>query len=279
MEQIVKEETVAPKEGKEEKKLEYTVTFDPVVEDHAEPRNAQVGDHKLSQMSVRSICSIGFPELLIDNDVEVEHDNVQSTVRSMAEYCTTFKKRNDRAVALLWQDISVTTGDGEKVLLQNASGMIQSRFLAIMGPSGSGKTTLMNVLARRMGGAKMDGVSKINGIPYSNAELKTLSGYVMQDDLLNGNLTVQETLNFTADLRLPSNMTAEERKERVEEAIRKTGLERARNTIIGTPTIKGVSGGERKRVCVAMELLTHPRLLFLDEPTSGLDSVTAYSCK
>jgi ATP-binding cassette subfamily G (WHITE) protein 2 len=125
----------------------------------------------------------------------------------------------------------------------------------------------------------MGGVSKINGVPYSNAELKTLSGYVMQDDLLNGNLTVQETLNFTADLRLPSNMTAEERKERVEEAIRKTGLDRTRNTIIGTPTIKGVSGGERKRVCVAMELLTHPRLLFLDEPTSGLDSVTAYSCK
>lgn len=234
-------------------------------------------DHKNAQLTVRSTASIGFPELLTDKEVEVEHENVQNTVRSMAEYCTEFKRRNDRAVALLWEDISVTTADGAKVLLKNASGMIKSRFLAIMGPSGSGKTTLMNVLARRMGGAKMDGVSKINGIPYSNAELKTLSGYVMQDDLLNGNLTVQETLDFTAELRLPSTMTAEERKVRVDEAIHKVGLNLCRNTIIGTPTIKGVSGGERKRVCVAMELLTHPRLLFLDEPTSGLDSVTAYS--
>lgn len=235
-------------------------------------------DHKLAQSTVRSVTSIGFPELLTDKEVEVEHENVQNTVRSMAEYCTEFKRRNDRAVALLWEDISVTTADGAKVLLKNASGMIRSRFLAIMGPSGSGKTTLMNVLARRMAGAKMDGVSKINGIPYSNAELKTLSGYVMQDDLLNGNLTVQETLDFTAELRLPSTMTAAERKERIDQAIHKVGLDHCRNTFIGTPTVKGVSGGERKRVCVAMELLTHPRLLFLDEPTSGLDSVTAYSC-
>ena len=280
MEQIFKKETEKPAE---DKKQDFTVCF-LNVEDQGEHKNAQATvkslssqeDHKLAQMSVRSSGSIWSPELLNDK-LEVEHEAVQSTVRSMAEYCVEFKKRNQRAVALLWEDISVTTANGEKVLLQNASGMIQSRFLAIMGPSGSGKTTLMNVLARRMGGAKMGGVSKINGVPYSNAELKALSGYVMQDDLLNGNLTVQETLDYTAELRLPSNMTKEERKERVEEAIRKTGLERTRNTVIGTPQIKGVSGGERKRVCVAMELLTHPRLLFLDEPTSGLDSVTALS--
>jgi ABC-type Mn2+/Zn2+ transport system ATPase subunit len=235
-------------------------------------------DHKDTQFTVKSMASIGFPELLNDDEVEVEHENVQMTVRSMAEYCTEFKKRNDRAVALVWEDISVTTADGEKVLLKNASGMVKSRFLAIMGPSGSGKTTLMNVLARRMAGAKMNGMSKINGVPYSNSELKALSGYVMQDDLLNGNLTVQETLDYTAELRLPSSMTALERKERVDEALKKVGLDHCRKTLIGTPTIKGVSGGERKRVCVAMELLTHPRLLFLDEPTSGLDSVTALSC-
>lgn len=72
-------------------------------------------------------------------------------------------------------------------------------------------------------------------------------------------------------------MTKAEKKQRVDEAIEKVGLNHCRNTIIGDPMRKGVSGGERKRVCVAMELLTHPRLLFLDEPTSGLDSVTALS--
>ena len=223
-------------------------------------------------------ATVSFPELLCDNDVEIAHQTVQRTVHSLREYCVEFKKRNDKAVNLVWQDISVTTADGTKLLLQNASGSVKSRFLAIMGPSGSGKTTLMNVLARRMAGAKMEGIAKINGTPYSNAQLKAVSGYVMQDDLLNGNLTVQETLDYTAELRLPSSMTAEERKERVDDAIRKVGLDHCRKTMIGTPTIKGVSGGERKRVCVAMELLTHPRLLFLDEPTSGLDSVTAYSC-
>lgn len=94
---------------------------------------------------------------------------------------------------------------------------------------------------------------------------------------MNGRLTVEETLFYAAELRLPSTMTSAEKKERVEEVITKLGLVRCRKTIIGDPMKRGISGGERKRVAVAIELLTRPRLLFLDEPTSGLDSVTAAS--
>lgn len=220
---------------------------------------------------------ISHPEFLTDKDIEADYENVQRTVRSMKEYCAEITSRNERAVQLAWDNITVTTLDGSKTLLTGASGVVHSRFLAIMGPSGSGKTTLMNVLARRMTNAKMDGKAQLNGVVYGNAELKAVSGYVMQDDLLNGNLTVQETLDYTAALRLPETMTAAERKARVDEAILKVGLDHVRHVIIGSPMKKGVSGGERKRVCVAMELLTHPRLLFLDEPTSGLDSVTALS--
>jgi ATP-binding cassette subfamily G (WHITE) protein 2 len=116
---------------------------------------------------------------------------------------------------------------------------------------------------------------RLNGAPYDNAELKRIAGYVMQDDLLNGYLTVEETLIYTAKLRLPRAFTQEQRKERVEDVINDLGLAHVRKAIIGTQLKLGISGSERKRLCVSMQLLNRPQLLFLDEPTTGLDSVTA----
>ncbi|CAM9242317.1 unnamed protein product [Phaeothamnion confervicola] len=147
-----------------------------------------------------------------------------------------------------------------------------------MGPSGSGKSTLLNALALRLDrGVTTEGEVRLNGRPYANSELKLMSGYVMQDDVLNGNLTVEETLTYTARLRCPQDTDAASRKLRVDRVISQMGLEKARHVIVGSPLKKGISGGERKRLCVAIELLTEPSLLFLDEPTSGLDSVTALS--
>ena len=144
------------------------------------------------------------------------------------------------------------------------------------GPSGSGKSTLLNTLACRLDvNTVVDGEMRLNGAPYDNAELKRLSGYVMQDDLLNGYLTVEETLMYTAELRLPRSFTDKQRRERVNDVMKDLGLSHVHNVIVGTPSKKGISGGERKRVCVGMQLLNRPQLLFLDEPTSGLDSVTA----
>jgi ATP-binding cassette subfamily G (WHITE) protein 2 len=119
------------------------------------------------------------------------------------------------------------------------------------------------------------GEMRLNGAPYDNAELKRIAGYVMQDDLLNGYLTVEETLMYTAKLRLPRTFTNKQRKERVEDVMADLGLSHVCNVIVGTPLKKGISGGERKRLCVGMQLLNRPQLLFLDEPTTGLDSVTA----
>jgi len=99
----------------------------------------------------------------------------------------------------------------------------------------------------------------------------------MQDDLLFAHLSVEETLNYAAGLRLPKKMSPEEKQARVDDALTQLGLDGCRNTVVGSATVKGISGGERKRLCVAMELITHPKLLFLDEPTSGLDSSTALS--
>lgn len=157
-----------------------------------------------------------------------------------------------------------------KVLLDHLNGQIISGFTAIMGPSGSGKSTLLNTLACRMGqSASISGRILLNGREYKIADLKKMSGYVMQDDLLNAHLTVEETLKYTTRLKLEPSLTEEEVCSRVDEIIKQMGLDHVRNTVIGSPEKRGISGGERKRVCVGMELLTHPQLLFLDEPTSG----------
>jgi ATP-binding cassette subfamily G (WHITE) protein 2 len=121
----------------------------------------------------------------------------------------------------------------------------------------------------------VQGEMRLNGSPYDNAELKRIAGYVMQDDLLNGYLTVEETLMYAAKLRLPRTFTYKQHKERVNDVMADLGLSHVHNVSVGTPLKKGISGGERKRVCVGMQLLNRPQLLFLDEPTSGLDSVTA----
>jgi ATP-binding cassette subfamily G (WHITE) protein 2 len=145
-----------------------------------------------------------------------------------------------------------------------------------IGPSGSGKSTLLNTLACRLDVSTVaTGEMRLNGAPYDNAELKRIAGYVMQDDLLNGCLTVEETLMYTAKLRLSRTFTDVERKERVQDVMADLGLSHVHNVLVGSPLKKGISGGERKRVCVGMQLLNRPQLLFLDEPTSGLDSVTA----
>jgi ATP-binding cassette subfamily G (WHITE) protein 2 len=229
------------------------------------------GNIEINNNTIRSM------ELLQGKHSEKEFYDVQKSVRSVKELNLISEHRNTRAIELVWSNITVRTLDGQKTLLEGATGKIKSRFLAIMGPSGSGKTTLMNTLACRMSNATMEGEQRIEGMNYTNSELKYMAGYVMQDDLLNANLTVYETLHYCAELRLPSDMPAADKKARIEDAMAKLGITGCRDVIIGDSMKKGISGGERKRVCVAMELLTKPRLLFLDEPTSGLDSVTAYS--
>eukprot|EP00245_Coleochaete_scutata_P004681 TRINITY_DN1751_c0_g1_i1.p1 TRINITY_DN1751_c0_g1~~TRINITY_DN1751_c0_g1_i1.p1 ORF type:complete len:601 (+),score=90.96 TRINITY_DN1751_c0_g1_i1:314-2116(+) len=181
-------------------------------------------------------------------------------------------------VTLTWKDLSVYATNRTRPLLAKQGGVIKGGFTAIMGPSGSGKTTLLNTLACRLdANTRVEGEYRINGSPYSNSELKKMSAYVMQDDVLNVALTVEETLRYTAKLRLPPTLDKKERERRVEDVLQQMGIAHCRTTVVGSPLVKGISGGERKRLCTAMELLTQPQLLFLDEPTSGLDSVTALS--
>ncbi|RHN58045.1 putative polar-amino-acid-transporting ATPase [Medicago truncatula] len=165
-----------------------------------------------------------------------------------------------------------------KTILKGITGSIgPGEILALMGPSGSGKTTLLRVV----GGRLLDDVKgkiSYNDVPYSPAlkrRLNIVIGFVTQEDVLFPQLTVEETLIFSAFLRLPTNMSKQEKYARVENTIRDLGLERCRHTKIGGGYLKGISGGERKRTSIGYEILVEPSLLLLDEPTSGLDSTSA----
>ncbi|KAI4333706.1 hypothetical protein L6164_018479 [Bauhinia variegata] len=162
----------------------------------------------------------------------------------------------------------------EKVILNGITGMVQpGEMLAMLGPSGSGKTTLLTALGGRLGG-HLQGRITYNGKPFSNT-MKRNTGFVTQDDVLYPHLTVLETLVFTALLRLPNSFTKQEKTVHAEAVIKQLGLTKCKNGIVGGPFLRGVSGGERKRVSIGQEMLINPSLLFLDEPTSGLDSTTA----
>ncbi|PQK13551.1 hypothetical protein BB8028_0004g04820 [Beauveria bassiana] len=153
----------------------------------------------------------------------------------------------------------------------------------IMGPSGSGKTSLLNAMALRLRNSvgtkyRPSGKLTFNGAVPSDSVIRSVCSYVCQDDdALLPSLTVRETLRFAAGLRLPSFMSTEEKYQRAEAVLLKMGLKDCANNLVGNEMIKGISGGEKRRASIAVQVLTDPRVLLLDEPTSGLDAFTASS--
>ncbi|XP_065211511.1 protein scarlet-like isoform X2 [Planococcus citri] len=167
-----------------------------------------------------------------------------------------------------------------KEIIHNVNGAVEAGTLvAILGASGSGKSTLMTVLANRApGGLHVNGDIRI-GRKRIGGFIKYVSGFVYQDDLFIPTLTVFEHLNFMAKLRLDKDMGDEARKDLIYEVLTELGLMKVAHSRIGNSKFgnekMNLSGGERKRLSVATELLTDPSLLFCDEPTTGLDSFTA----
>ena len=150
------------------------------------------------------------------------------------------------------------------------------QFLAIIGASGAGKTTLLNFLSGReiSQNLEKDGEILANGQGFRQIRnFSSLSAYVQQDDILFQTMTVRECLEFAAKLKLPG--TLPKKIARVRQLISDLKLTKCADTRIGGPLVKGVSGGERKRTSIGVELITDPSLIFLDEPTTGLDSFTA----
>ena len=177
-----------------------------------------------------------------------------------------------QSATLSWANLIVKAKDvkgGERQILKSVTGYIEPRhMLAIMGPSGCGKSTLLDTLSGRLASsAKWEGEIRVNGhvtkLSYGKA------AYVTQDEVLIGSLSVRETLLYAAQLRLPAAMSAAEKAGIVDEVIGELGLEAAAHTAVGNWFIRGISGGQRRRVSIGCELVTSPALMFLDEPTSG----------
>lgn len=164
-----------------------------------------------------------------------------------------------------------------KTLLNSISGEArEGEIMAVLGASGSGKSTLIDALADRISKESLKGTVSLNGEVLESRLLKVISAYVMQDDLLFPMLTVEETLMFSAEFRLPRSLSQSKKKARVQALIDQLGLRSAAKTVIGDEGHRGVSGGERRRVSIGTDIIHDPILLFLDEPTSGLDSTSAY---
>ncbi|KAJ3038431.1 ATP-binding cassette sub- G member 2 [Rhizophlyctis rosea] len=192
-------------------------------------------------------------------------------------------KGSDRSMEIYWEDIryTISTGKGknkkEREILMGVGGRVRpGEMVAIMGGSGAGKSTLLNILSGRIPSGKPTGLILANGKIRDRTRWKKLVGYVEQEDLMYSNLTVRETLTTAARLRLPNTHFSRKQKlARVDEVLAMLGLTHVADTRIGDSTTGGISGGEKKRVSIGIELVTDPGTLFLDEPTTGLDSATA----
>lgn len=164
---------------------------------------------------------------------------------------------------------------GKRLLESVSLSLYPGELVGLMGPSGAGKTTLM--LA--MNGYLRPSLGQVlyNGRDLYGCydEFRLYLGYVPQDDIMHGELTVREALDYSARLRLPPDTSRAEITQRIDRLLADLGLEGAQDVRIGSARKKGISGGQRKRVNLAMELLTDPAVLFLDEPTSGLSSEDA----
>ncbi|KAK6743075.1 hypothetical protein RB195_010378 [Necator americanus] len=164
-----------------------------------------------------------------------------------------------------------------RTVLNNVHGTANpGELMVIMGASGAGKTCLLNVLAHRnLNNMQIQGTVKVNQKLVTKDFMRESCAYVQQDDCFIGSLTVKEHLEFSAVLRMGGGYRTKRQLRKVEEVMSELGLDDCANSVIGTRSLKGISGGEKKRVAFASEILTNPPILLCDEPTSGLDSFLA----
>ncbi|KAJ4724608.1 ABC transporter G family member 11-like [Melia azedarach] len=211
-----------------------------------------------------------------EKDVANEHESI-----AVAAAAAVSSNTKNSGVFVTWKELSVMVSSGKEKngripILEGLTGYAEAgKVLAIMGPSGCGKSTLLDALAGRLSSNRQK-----TGEILINGRKETLafgtSAYVTQDDTLMTTLTVKEAVYYSAQLQLPDSMSRSEKWERAEITIKEMGLQESMNTRIGGQRVKGLSGGQKRRVSICIEILTRPKLLFLDEPTSGLDSAASY---
>ncbi|MFF6998750.1 FHA domain-containing protein [Streptomyces sp. NPDC008313] len=219
-----------------------------------------LGSHNGTYVNGQPIAK-GGSALLGPNDiVGVGH----STFRLIGDRLEEFVDTGE--VSFSARHLTVTVDGGKQILKDVSFGVPEKSLIAVIGPSGSGKSTLLKALTGYRPANQGDVLYDNRNLYKQFAELRQRIGLVPQDDILHKELTVKKALKYAAKLRFPADTTAQEREARIDEVLRELKLD-----IHKEKKVTSLSGGQRKRVSVALELLTKPSLIFLDEPTSGLD--------
>ncbi len=219
-----------------------------------------LGSHNGTYVNGLPIAKGGSALLGANDIVGVGH----STFRLVGDRLEEFVDTGE--VSFSARHLTVTVDGGKQILKDVSFGVPEKSLIAVIGPSGSGKSTLLKALTGYRPANEGDVLYDNRNLYKQFAELRQRIGLVPQDDILHKELTVKKALKYAAKLRFPADTTQAERSTRIDEVLRELKLD-----IHKEKKITSLSGGQRKRVSVALELLTKPSLIFLDEPTSGLD--------
>ncbi|WP_395572725.1 FHA domain-containing protein [Streptomyces sp. BK79] len=219
-----------------------------------------LGSHNGTYVNGQPIAKGGSQLLGPTDIVGVGH----STFRIVGDRLEEFVDTGE--VSFSARHLTVTVDGGKQILKDVSFGVPEKSLIAVIGPSGSGKSTLLKALTGYRPADQGEVLYDNRNLYKQFAELRQRIGLVPQDDILHKELTVKKALKYAAKLRFPADTTAAERDARIDEVLRELKLD-----IHKDKKVTSLSGGQRKRVSVALELLTKPSLIFLDEPTSGLD--------
>ncbi|HET6352865.1 FHA domain-containing protein [Streptomyces sp.] len=219
-----------------------------------------LGSHNGTYVNGQPIAKSGTVLIGPNDIVGVGH----STFRLVGDRLEEFVDTGE--VSFSARHLTVTVDGGKQILRDVSFGVPEKSLIGVIGPSGSGKSTLLKALTGYRPANQGDVLYDNRSLYKQFAELRQRIGLVPQDDILHKELTVRKALKYAAKLRFPGDTAEAEREARIDEVLRELKLD-----IHKEKKVTSLSGGQRKRVSVALELLTKPSLIFLDEPTSGLD--------
>ncbi|KAF7820154.1 ABC transporter G family member 24-like isoform X1 [Senna tora] len=275
--------SAAPKEkGKEPSdlmKMMHKIENDPDIDDNFNVENREKSvTRKMPKGKQKNthtqIFKYAYSQLEKERAQQQENKNL--TFSGVIRMATNTEQRKRPLIEISFKDLTLTLKAQNKHILRCVTGKIKpGRITAVMGPSGAGKTTFLSALAGKSFGCTVTGSILINGKNEVIHSYKKIIGFVPQDDIVHGNLTVEENLWFSAQCRLSDDLSKPDKVLVVERVIEFLGLHSVRNSLVGTVEKRGISGGQRKRVNVGLEMVMEPSLLILDEPTSGLDSASS----
>ncbi|MBA0823587.1 hypothetical protein Goarm_020308, partial [Gossypium armourianum] len=201
---------------------------------------------------------------------EKAQQNKNLTFSGIISMATDNDIRTRPMIEIYFKDLTLTLKGKNKNLLRSVTGkLMPGRVSAVMGPSGAGKTTFLSALTgKTAAGCSVTGLILVNGKNEPIQAYRKIIGYVPQDDIVHGNLTVEENLRFSARCRLSADLAKPDKVLVIERVIESLGLQAVRDSLVGTVEKRGISGGQRKRVNVGLEMVMEPSLLILDEPTT-----------